>query len=219
MKSSFFKPNVGSKYFSEGFLGKRILVIGASFYCTRKECPFFSKCTDEGKKDSSEFDAICPEYNKGEHLLLSDCPTYEIEGGKVYARFGNSMSKLFFGSGISWEDFWDMVAFTNYVQFILPHWQTYKSDVSERDKHALIEVIDMLKPDIIIVWGCVVNEDVKSLAYDDDVKLSTGGYLCHWNHNGKSIAIINPYHPISSIYYSELSQTLFEKTLRMALSE
>ena len=219
MKSSFFKPYVGSKYSSEGFHGKKVLVLGASFYCVRKECPFFLECTDEDKKDSSEFDAICPEYNKTEHLLLSDCPTYEIEGGNVYARFGNSMSRLFFESRISWEDFWEMVAFTNYVQFILPHWQTYKSDVSERDKQALIEVVDTLNPDIIIVWGCVVNDYVKGLAYDDDVKLSTGGYLCHWNHNGKNIAIVNPYHPISPIYYSNSSLNWFEKTLRIALSE
>ena len=51
-KSSFFKPYRGEKY-ETGINGKKILVVGASFYCTDKSCKFFTKCTDVIKKDSS----------------------------------------------------------------------------------------------------------------------------------------------------------------------
>lgn len=217
-KKAFFRPFVGSKYYATGFYGKRILVVGASFYCDKKQCPYFSKCTDERIKDSSAYDKICPEYNKQEHLLLSDCPTYELEGGNAYVRFGNSISKLFFDSKLSWNEVWEMFSFTNYIQFILPHWQTYGYDISDRDKEALIEVVDEINPDVIVVWGVVVNDPIKSLAHDEDVKMKSGGYLCHWAHNGKEIAIVNPYHPTSSAYYSETDIEKFTLALKEAIN-
>ena len=60
-KSQFFEPFVGKRY-AEGINGKRILVLGASFYCDRVKCPFFASCTSVIMKDSSAFDTKCPEY-------------------------------------------------------------------------------------------------------------------------------------------------------------
>lgn len=217
-KKVFFRPFVGSKYNTIGFYGKRILVVGASFYCDQKQCRHYAKCTDERIKDSSAYDKTCTEYNKNGHLLLSDCPTHELEGGNAYVRFGNSISKLFFDSKLSWNEVWEMCSFTNYIQFILPHWQTYGYDISDRDREALIEVVDEIRPDVIIVWGVVVNNPIKSLAQDEEVKMKSGGYLCHWNHNGKEIAIVNPYHPTSSAYYTETELEEFTKALKEAIN-
>ena len=62
---------------------------------------------------------------------------------------------------------WSHLAFTNYVQFFLPSdgdsFRTTKaSDLSERDFDAFIEVVKELSPDIVIVWGCVINTSVNN---------------------------------------------------------
>jgi hypothetical protein len=59
MKNRFFNPFVGSNY-TKGILNKRVLVVGASFYCDQQACPYFKRCTDVERKDSSEFDSIWP---------------------------------------------------------------------------------------------------------------------------------------------------------------
>lgn len=45
MNKNFFKPYVGPLY-GKGIKGKKILVLGASFYCDKTDCEFFHKCTD-----------------------------------------------------------------------------------------------------------------------------------------------------------------------------
>lgn len=45
-KQAFFNPFVGSNY-HKGISGKRILVLGASFYCPKTEYPFFISCTND----------------------------------------------------------------------------------------------------------------------------------------------------------------------------
>ena len=77
MNSSFFQPFVGSNYHI-GINGKRILVLGASFYCPKTECPFFRSCTNTTIKDSSPYDRICPEYSAN-GICLHDEPTNSIE--------------------------------------------------------------------------------------------------------------------------------------------
>lgn len=72
-KQAFFNPFVGSNY-HKGIRGKRILVLGASFYCPKTECSFFSRCTNTTIKDSSPYDRICPEYSAN-GICLHDEPT------------------------------------------------------------------------------------------------------------------------------------------------
>ena len=54
----FFEPHIGSKY-QVGIKGKKILVIGASFYCKTKECQYYNLCTSDKYKDSSKCDNCC----------------------------------------------------------------------------------------------------------------------------------------------------------------
>lgn len=69
MAARFFNPYVGSNY-KAGVNGKRVLIVGASFYCTGKywnedvecACGHFDKCTAVERKDSSRFDRRCPFY-------------------------------------------------------------------------------------------------------------------------------------------------------------
>ena len=100
------------------------------------------------------------------------------------------------------------MAFTNYVQFMLPadedcYRGTYLSDLSERDYEAFNEVLIELQPDIVVVWGCIINSRIKECnQYIIDVKelQETNSYVCHLNMPGVDhpIVLINPYHPSSS---------------------
>ena len=207
-KNIFFEPFIGKRY-AEGINGKRILVLGASFYCDRVKCPFFASCTSVIMKDSSAFDTKCPEYQPaGMRLHLE--PSYCVKDYTLdtYHRFVMSMSKHI-GSNDD-NVIWDHLAFTNYVQFFLPakkgkFRRTLKSDLSERDMTAFTEVVQRLQPDIVIVWGCVINSCLKERSpYLADMKelQETEHYICHLNIPGvkKPIAIINPYHPSSHVW-------------------
>lgn len=212
-KNQFFEPFIGKRY-AEGINGKRILVLGASFYCDRVKCPLFASCTSVIMKDSSAFDTKCPEYQPaGKKLHLE--PSYCVEDAPVtYQRFAAYMGKHL-GTD-DYDTVWDHLAFTNYVQFFLPATngsfrETSWSDISERDLAAFTEVVQRLQPDIVIVWGSVINSCLKErnpyLADRKELQ-ETKYYICHLNIPGaeKPIAIINPYHPSSSAWYSAMEQ-------------
>lgn len=219
MKKAFFKPFIGDKYYTDGILGKKILVVGASFYCHQTECKFYKQCTDETAKDSSRFDSVCPEYKKTEHLLLSDSPSYELEYGTTYVRFGIAMSNLFCESKLTWKEVWDRCAFTNYIQFILPHWQTHMHDISDRDLEAFIEVVSECKPNIIIVWGVIIDKPIKTLATDLEQLEKSEGYLFSINVDNRIIPVVNSYHPASSAFFYEEDIRKFQISLLKASLE
>lgn len=204
MKKRFFEPYVGA-YFNEGINGKKVLVVGASFYCPRTSCQFHHECTNRDKKDSSAYNFICPEYNKtGETYPLSNTPSYELdEQYKTYKRFAQVMSSSLTGEVNEnfYTDFWNKVAFTNFVQYFLPHWKTLHSDCTDRDIEALSEVIEMLLPDIVIIWGTATKFPIiEHFCYDSDNN-KTDGYLYHSNaFGGKEITFLNTYHPSYSCF-------------------
>ncbi len=209
-KHHFFEPYVGNHY-KEGIHGKKILVLGASFYCNCVKCPFFASCTSVILKDSSEFDNKCPEYKSaGKQLHLE--PGYCVEDAPTtYQRFAAYM-----GKHLGTEDYdtvWEYLAFTNYVQFFLPATngsfrETMWSDLSERDFAAFTEVVQQLQPDIVVVWGNVINSALKERnPYLVDMKelQETEYYVCHLDVPGVNhpVAVINPYHPSSGAWYSD----------------
>ena len=79
----FFKPYVGT-FYNEGIHGKKVLVLGASFYCCKTECPYYKNCTNEDLKDSSPYDELCPFYDVALHTSPS------TEDGVAYNKFANS---------------------------------------------------------------------------------------------------------------------------------
>ena len=117
MKNNFFKPFVGKDY-SRGISRKKILIVGASFYCNHPDCQYFDDCTDTSKKDSSAYNYVCPYMTEG--MALEDSPTDSInEEYGACNRFGDYLKTLI-PSCESIREAWDHVAFTNYVQFFLP---------------------------------------------------------------------------------------------------
>ena len=213
MKYRFFQPYAGSKY-EEGLKDKRVLIVGASFYCSEVGCLFYEKCTDVKRKDSSLYDSSCPIYIYSEKQLHKE-PTYVVsELPTTYRRFSSSLSKTI-GVGTT-ETVWDYLAFTNYVQFFLPasgngYRQTLQSDLSQRDFEAFKEIVIELKPNIVIIWGCVINRPlVKDNPYlaEKTELADTGGYLCSMNlpELAHPVVILNPYHPSSTHWSSSLDK-------------
>lgn len=224
MEIGFFKPYVGENY-AKGINGKKVLVLGASFYCPHTGCEFYERCTDVGTKDSSAFDSICPLY-KPDNKLLHNEPTYCVaESSKTYRTFASCMSRYLCEDDCA--AVWSHLAFTNYVQFFLPATskgfrETRWSDLSERDFNAFIETVKELEPDIVIIWGCVINTRIKEkngFVIDKHLLNSTNGYLCHMQVPGmaKNISLLNPYHPSSSAWHSTLAE--FDEYFLKALQE
>ena len=221
MNKNFFKPYVGPLY-GKGIKGKKILVLGASFYCDKTDCEFFHKCTDRKRKDSSEYDLKCPAYAGTGTALYEEPESCVADQPQAYRLFSDNVA---YALGMTPEEFWDSVAFTNYVQFFLPakdgYAKTLNSDLSERDFEAFVEVVQQLKPDIVIVWGSVVNSPVKEnnpyLVSRSELEES-GYYVCHLNLPGvdHEITVVNPYHPSSPAWFSEREK--FDKYLLHALN-
>lgn len=204
----FFTPFVGRNY-KKGINGKKVLVLGASFYCNNPECKFFTQCTSVECKDSSAYDAICPIYTKDNKELHQE-PEYCIEDGvSTYLKFAIGMSK-YVGTD-DYDEIWSHMAFTNYVQFFLPstngYRETRKSDLSERDYEAFVETLVELTPDIVIVWGCVINNRIKQDNPDmiqNGMLENSNWYVCQIAPKGLDtpVTIINPYHPSMSAWYT-----------------
>ena len=207
-KKRFFTPFVGRNY-KKGINGKKVLVIGASFYCDNTECPFFTHCTSVECKDSSAYNTVCPIYIKNNKELHLE-PEYCIEDGvSTYQRFATGMAK-YVGTD-DYEEIWSYMAFTNYVQFFLPATNGYRetrtTDLSERDYEAFVETLVELKPDIVIVWGCVINNRIKQDNPDliqNGLLVSSDWYVCQIAPKGLAtpVTIINPYHPSMSAWYT-----------------
>lgn len=218
MGKAFFKPYIGKNY-EKGILGKRILVIGASFYCNKTDCPFFNDCTSLEKKDSSKYNEKCW-CTERKDIKLENEPSSSIsEWSRTYRNFEN----LFKGILPDGESAYDYYAFTNFVQYFLPakngYRPTYPSDISPRDLDAFHEVVLELKPNIIITWGnvivqalrennprCNMSKCKKTDYYISDLKLDTLDMDVHMLHI---------YHPSSPAYHFSLdiAQKYFNQLL------
>lgn len=203
----FFNPSIGKKYKS-GIRGKKILVFGDSFYCKYIDCPHFFDCTDVEKKDSSAYNKKCPYAD----YYLEDEPSNATS--KTYTIFANFLISIINDNKITdCDKFWNHVAFTNYIQFFLPQRETRANFIHpKRDFMAFNEVVEDLQPDIIIVWGTAVMDDIISHAHS---KISNIDDLQHtYLYNGE-IYIIKTTHPAAPGFNS--SKELFKKQLLKVL--
>lgn len=214
MGSRFFQPFRGKKY-NEGINHKKILVVGASFYCNKKSCEYFAQCTSPLKKDSSPYKTICPEYVKKD-MDLSNEPSYALDNNyRAYLNFGAFMQQFVEDKH---EYIWDRMAFTDYLQFFSPTVQTKKVYLSDRDFEAFHETLRELQPDIVFLWGLPVTEEVRDkdehrkYITDWDKLPDTEYYVCHMNDIPgvpHEITLICTFHPSSVKYwYDDLEKLI-----------
>ena len=219
MKKYFLNPYIGKKY-KEGINGKRVLVLGASFYCSldgnkgRKKCEYYEDCAIN--QNSVKYNEICP-HNNGK--LLSDSAEGEIDedGAISYFKFFELMRWIRSRCATEeFNDFWERVAFTNYVQHMIGgRTITCHSDLREEYFEMFVSLLDEFEkgktlPDVVIVWGCVIDKPLKNPTIPDhpdcriEIDEEKEGYIFKWkNFNGKDLIFINIYHPSSGKFYTD----------------
>lgn len=219
----FFKPWVPEGY-EKGINGKKILVIGASYYCNKFECPFFSDCTSKENKDSSKYDYACPYVN---NRPLHDEPSYTTSNKIVTYKNFSQIFEPYVPDGYDiWEE---SVAFTNYLQFYLPSNQkdTIADDITLEDTLAFLQTLKELEPNIVIIWGSPVRNDIHNklnkfiLSNENDDK--TGGYICHLKlpETKTTFTLLQLYHPAFPSYTFYFKPNIKDaiKYLGIALNE
>lgn len=208
MKKSFFKPYIGDDY-HKGINGKRVLVVGASFYCGSKDCQYFAECTNPVQKDSSKFDTCCSAYTLSGQRLSEEPSNAIADGYKTYQTFGKFMQQF----AKDTEDVWQRLAFTNYLQFISPTIETRKVYLSSRDFEAFNETLAALQPDVVVAWGVAFIEEIRDKnPYVIDIERlpDTAWYLFHIRlpQMTHDITVVNSYHPASMAHWYNNLDTL-----------
>lgn len=233
MGNRFFKPYIGKNYHMGFFNGKKVLVLGASHYCTynndskKFNCPVWDLCTSKEKKDSSAFNETCP-YNEKYHIdeKLENSTCLELEnflGGDNYLTYQNFTMALMDNFGIvDKQSVWDKLAFVNYVQYFLPSTETpIQTKIDERNFDALLETVDELSPDIIIIWGTKVTNHFKKKYIKKKVSklaLQSDDYFWKMEYGEHKIIIVNPYHPSDMRRHWSRDLFQFVNKLKLAIS-
>ena len=218
MSNIRFNPWVGDKY-SWGIigydtngkviygtasqLGKKILVLGESHYCANPETeatPFLTiNIIADLLNPDSEWEAYKNTYTKFIKSLIGGIADLE-QNDK--------------------ENAWKHVVFYNYVQTpmsgarVAPTAEDFKN--SEK---AFFEVLQTYKPDVVIVWGNRLYNDLpKGGKQLDDLTISTGRFSGNstemWSYNvcGKDITVMPITHP-SAAYSTGLSNSFFRELI------
>ena len=146
-----FYPWRGARY-DTGINNKRILILGESHYCedsdksqkSRHRCPkefdnYCMSCYMDRECHEKTIDTIV------EHLSSENYRTHKTFESLVN---GHSLSEK------ERFEFWHHLAFYEYIQYAQPKPKMpLKQGDPTQNRNALLEVLDLLKPDKIIIWG------------------------------------------------------------------
>ena len=192
-----YLPWIGKHYSTTGFGGKRILALGESHYCDKS-----SDATEDitRKVIADLFD-----------------PQSEHEAYKnTYTKFAVA---LLGRDSLSFEDkerFWNSIAFYNYVQVPMTGARVAPSQKDFNDSEAaFFEVLESLRPDIVIVWGSrLYNNLPQGGLQGDDLRAPDGHWVETWRYflgDRKEVKIVPIMHPSSSFspdYWHQFLSTI-----------
>lgn len=140
MKKLYFNPWIGKNY-SDGFLGKRILVLGESHYCANVNDAQQS-LTQEIIRDLLDPNSVHEPYKN------------------TYLKFEHALAgkKLDFTER---AELWNKIAFYNFIQEPLsgPR-EAPNRELFLRGEEPFFEVVNKLSPDVILVWGKRLYENL-----------------------------------------------------------
>lgn len=239
MTKKFFNPYIGIHY-QDGLINdKKVLVLGASHYCTynynsdKFKCPVWEQCTSYNSKDSSKFDLCCPYYKsigwyeQYDNVKLCNSPRIELEnylsdsGYDSYENFTQCLLSLL--KLPNKQYMWERLAFVNYIQYFLPTLTTPNLTYDDIGCfEALMEYINQLKPDIIIVWGTQTTNHFKHKYISrlvEKLEVRKDNYFWDFENDGHRCLIVNPYHPCDTPpwYYWSKNIDGFQSALVKAL--
>ena len=194
----FFQPRIGQHY-QEGFRGYKTLVLGAKHHCILKQCQFYDDCVTH--RNCANYDTKCPAYGDRHDLRLSQSNQIEIDSFlEEYDRYPtySYFTKLMLNKAgdLSEEEkcqFWERMAFANYLQYFCPSPQVpeYKEKGSfyrTEDWKAFLELLETVQPEVLLVW----NSALKTLL---DSKMAAGEIvgLTHFDDFRSETLTINRY--------------------------
>ena len=120
------------------------------------------------------------------NFLNNDC-----EDNASYTRFTNFCTCYFsqeLTNGIEPKyNFWSHIAFVNYSQNFQP--ASTGNKFKKSDFEAFIKYLEVLKPDIVIVWGCSLGGELEKQGFKKEANF----YGYNWVNKG--IQFVNSYHP------------------------
>ena len=191
-KPMFFQPRIGLHY-QEGFKGYRTLVLGAKHHCTLKQCPHYEDCVIQ--RNCASYDTKCPAYGDRHDLRLSQSNQIEIDAFlEEYDRYPtySYFTKLMLGktddcTEAEKTEFWDQVAFANYLQYFCPSPQVPEYEEEGmvyriEDWEAFQELLETVKPEVLLVWNAalktlldkkIADGEIKGLTHFDDFRSET----------------------------------------------
>lgn len=189
MKNIFFSPRIGKDYARGGIFGKKILAVGESHYCGSGcadcgECGKHPECSDFTTKvvnwclDSSvEREGWMNTYLKFERSLVGK-ETTPLESRKM----------------------WDSIAFYNFLQVAMGGAREAGTNQQYRAAaEPFMQVLEELQPDVLIVWGVRLWNNLPNRNWTDGPKVSVDGYDVQNGYytlpSGKKVKAVCVYHP------------------------
>lgn len=184
----------------------------------RLGCKYFQECTSGKTKDyndkcawmnesySTDYVALCKSIcdKIGDSNMISEklnsttlgeiCnfldPKYKDV--KSFKNFSKFCTDYFFKDQDNKEEkyrskLWSHIAFVNYSQNFQPN--STGNHFFESDFNSFKKYIELLKPDVVIVWGCALGGELEKKGFK--VKAENNGY--NWTKDG--IQFVNSYHP------------------------
>lgn len=116
-------------------------------------------------------------------------PNYE--NNVSYTRFTDFCTRYFYKELTnkidSKNNFWSHIAFVNYAQNFQP--ASTGNKFKKSDFEAFKKYLEVLKPDIVIVWGCALGGELEKQKFKKEAKF----YGYNWVNKG--IQFVNSYHP------------------------
>ena len=190
-------PWIGKNYRTTGFAGKRILALGESHYC-------------ENASDATE------DITRKVIADLFDPQSKHEAYMNTYTKFAKALLGC---RALTFEDkerFWNSVAFYNYVQFPMSRPRMVPSRGNFKNSEAaFFEVLEMLSPDIVIVWGHrLYNNLPQGGLQGDDLRASDGHWIETWRYflsDRKEVKVVPIMHPSSSFspeYWHQFLSTI-----------
>ena len=188
-----FRPWVGSNYSTNGFQGKKILVLGESHYCTElcQNGRCFPLCKKENMKEEC--------FSQTESVIHDFVYYYS---GEKYEQTFLCFERAILGKEASQQEremFWEGIIFYNYLQFDQkgPR-MPIKPEYWEESERAFIEVLERYLPNYIIIWGVRLYNGLPNWDGKHSLlQISKNDYTDVWTYtiSGKQIPALKVYHP------------------------
>lgn len=133
-----FLPFVGSEYSTGGIFGKRVMVLGESHYGKNPTLDFTRNVVREYLDPESEYEEWMNTYLKFERSLVNRYTTKKES-----------------------ETIWQSLLFYNYLQVLMDGPRISGTSQQYKDSaRAFFEVLDRYNPELIIVWGARLWENL-----------------------------------------------------------